>query len=60
MTITTINSKTKPKCVIEDFDGRLVITIEGVEIDINYSNDGITVESSLGDEFFIDFEEGGV
>jgi hypothetical protein len=61
MTETTIISKTKPKCVIEDFDGRLIITINGTEIDITYSNTGIAVESSHGDEFYVDFahnEEG--
>lgn len=45
MTITTITSKTKPQAQIDDsMDGRIIITVKGVEVDVFYDNEGITAE----------------
>lgn len=45
MTITTINSKTKPQAEIDtSMDGRIIVTVKGVCVDITYDVDGITAE----------------
>lgn len=51
MTVLTITARKRPQAQIDySQDGRIIVTVKGVEIDIQYDNDGIMVDMMDGDE----------